>query len=173
MNFDLPRNSSDSILWQEEDALSIHHVWPAQECSFLVSNKFLFLVHVFIYSFTLSVFLFMVLTNNPPSHNFPRLYLGDKHRINTELFWASKWGSSALLKSQNISFLIINLSSTCNCLCTGVYAEYTGWAALGECGYTPNFMVAECKRRCVLCLKSTWIQMFCRFIFKRQMLGKC
>ena len=39
--------------------------------------------------------------------------------------------------------------------CTDKYVECMGWAAMGECGFNPNFMLVECERSCMGCFEDT------------------
>ena len=39
--------------------------------------------------------------------------------------------------------------------CTDEYSECKNWAAMGECGYNPPFMLVECQRSCMICFEDT------------------
>ena len=39
--------------------------------------------------------------------------------------------------------------------CTDKYAECKNWAQQGECGFNPDFMIAECERSCMICFEDT------------------
>ena len=39
--------------------------------------------------------------------------------------------------------------------CTDEYVECKNWAAMGECGYNPPFMLVECKRSWMVCFEDT------------------
>lgn len=39
--------------------------------------------------------------------------------------------------------------------CTDEYVECKNWAAMGECGYNPPFMLIQCQRSCLVCFEDT------------------
>jgi len=39
--------------------------------------------------------------------------------------------------------------------CTDRNEECMGWAAMGECGFNPGFMLVECERSCLICFEDT------------------
>lgn len=39
--------------------------------------------------------------------------------------------------------------------CTDEYIECKNWAAMGECGFNPGFMLVECERSCLVCFEDT------------------